>query len=245
MPLCNNSSHCLFVFEQATNFFTLCLESWSLILSGSLDISSSESKWLSASSSQSISFFQASWNWSYVRNKEQECICRLYNLCIKVIPETQNTQFKVVWNKWLCLSLTCLARFRASSSDRPLSTDLCTTFSHRDWTLTNKFLIRTTSCFWLRNFNWFPVWSNSMIWSRWAFTSLAKTWENGGKNNSALFKLKVTWRSIPSDQSFQKEGNTKTSSLPCAPLSGKGQCSGSGWAEKQYLNSALLESASW
>ena len=96
------------------------------------------------------------------------------------------------------LQLTCFARFRASSRERPLSIDRWTTFSHRDWTLTNKFLIRTTSCFWLRNFNWFPVWSSSIIWSRWAFTSLAKTlcssiWERtvfrirlGGE---AMFKL--------------------------------------------------------
>lgn len=41
---------------------TLCLVSWTLILSGSLEISSSESSLFSASSSQSVSFLQASWN---------------------------------------------------------------------------------------------------------------------------------------------------------------------------------------
>lgn len=53
--------------------------------------------------------------------------------------------------------LTCLALFLASSRARPRSTERCTTFSQRDWTLTSRFLISTTSCFWLRNFSWFPV----------------------------------------------------------------------------------------
>lgn len=48
---------------------TLCLESCSLILSGSFEISSSESRRFSASSNQSTSFFQASWNCRDERNQ--------------------------------------------------------------------------------------------------------------------------------------------------------------------------------
>lgn len=70
---------------------------------------------------------------------------------------------------------TCLARFLASSSRRPLSTDLCTTFSQRPWTLSRRFLINTTSCFWLKYLRCVPVLSSSMIWSRCEFTSVTNT----------------------------------------------------------------------
>lgn len=70
---------------------------------------------------------------------------------------------------------TCLARFLASSSRRPLSTDRCTTFSQRPWTLSRRFLINTTSCFWLKYLRCVPVLSSSMIWSRCEFTSVTNT----------------------------------------------------------------------
>lgn len=76
---------------------------------------------------------------------------------------------------WKTCHITCLARFLASSKALPLSTKRWTTFSHLLWTLISRFLMRTTSCFWLKYFKCVPVLSSSIIWSRWAFTSLAKT----------------------------------------------------------------------
>lgn len=73
--------------------------------------------------------------------------------------------------------VTCLARFLASSKALPLSTKRWTTFSHLLWTLMRRFLMRTTSCFWLKYFKWVPVLSSWIIRSRWAFTSLAKTFQ--------------------------------------------------------------------
>lgn len=79
---------------------------------------------------------------------------------------------------------TCLALFLASSKDLPLSTNRWTTFSHRLCTLMSRFLMSTTSCFWLKYFRWVPVLSSSIICSRWEFTSLAKTFPHTKKEHN-------------------------------------------------------------
>lgn len=92
------------------------------------------------------------------------------------------TEYVLIWDvvfkiEMVHCHVTCLARFLASSKALPLSTNRWTTFSHLLWTLMRRFLMRTTSCFWLKYFKWVPVLSSWIIWSRWAFTSLAKTFQ--------------------------------------------------------------------
>lgn len=60
------------MFWKRKVWITLCCVSCILILSGSLAISTSESRFLSDSSNHSMSLFQDSWNWRVTRNKHGE-----------------------------------------------------------------------------------------------------------------------------------------------------------------------------
>ncbi len=117
-------------------------------------------------------------------------------LCDSIIP-TVTISSKDVWLKKHGFEMsfiprdfpTCLARFLASSSRRPLSTDRCTTFSQRPWTLSRRFLINTTSCFWLKYLRCVPVLSSSMIWSRCEFTSVTNTCRSILETKNSFFQL--------------------------------------------------------
>lgn len=103
--------------------------------------------------------------------------CRMENrlLTLQSLPMNKKSSDRRKISNLLCKKAensTCFALFLASSSRRPRSTDRCTSFSQRPCTLSSRFLIKTTSCFWLKYFKCVPVLSSSMMWSRWEFTSV-------------------------------------------------------------------------
>lgn len=190
---------------------TLCCVSCVLILSGSLAISTSESRFFSDSSNHSMSLFQDSWNWRVTRNKHSEKLFRTEWEPMRA-QEKKKKKSVIMWQRdntfsfWPVLSpqeqqivkkthsRTCLALFLASSSCRPRSTDRCTSFSQRPCTLSSRFLISTTSCFWLKYFRCVPVLSSSMMWSLWEFTSVTNTWgrmSDEERNKSGVTTMRV------------------------------------------------------
>lgn len=98
---------------------------------------------------------------------------------------------------------TCLARLRASSRCRPRSRDLWTSLSHRAWTLSSRFLMRTTSCFKLEKRSWEPAFSRARTCSLCVFTSFTNTW-----TDTMLFVSFVLYSKIKSTRCIQ---NTKQS----------------------------------
>jgi hypothetical protein len=69
------------------------------------------------------------------------------------------------------MSLNSLASLKPWSRALVLSAALDTTRSQRCCTDTSRFLMRITSCFWLKYFRWVPFLSSSSMVSRWVATS--------------------------------------------------------------------------
>lgn len=72
------------------------------------------------------------------------------------------------------MSLNSLASLNPWSSALVLSAALETTLSHRCCTDTSRFLMRITSCFWLKYLRWVPFLSRCNMVSRWVETSFWK-----------------------------------------------------------------------
>lgn len=88
------------------------------------------------------------------------------------IVSFSTTLFSIfIRNQWIWWLLTWIASLYPRSRCRVRSALRDTIFSQRCWTLDSRFLMMTTSCFWLKYFRCVPVLSRRIICSRWVAMS--------------------------------------------------------------------------